>query len=377
MRRETSRTQPFKTCLLRVKKRDLLVQLFSQVCQVILLQATLLLLVQVFSRRFLSCLLLPLLLSALHHLLNGEQRRLDELLHFLCKAGNCWVCFVGQHNLPGKSGGLLSSFLAFHRQGVFRQAAPPCQVACAQALQRGGQEGDGGRQAVATAAVVAAEGVRHLSQSPSHNRQLRHGVRQGVNILAENGKKNIVTGWLSPFLPSMHVYSFGKRNVLRFDLMESWESFCQRKGKVISCRGTKTEKLQEPTVESLVRGIERLRVLEAKWTVQNRVFRRVHKVKDSHRDKTEQHAWSFFTAESAYLVLNSWWDWEPVERLKQEWCIRCSLNIQVHLATGNLHNSEWCIHCSLNIWVHLAIGNLHNSVLKVTLSSTMAALRIT
>ena len=57
------------------------------------------------------------------------------------------------------------------------------------------------------------------------------------------------------------VYSFGKRTVLRFDLKESREGFCQRgRGRSFHVEGLKTEKMKEPTVESLVRGIWRLGV---------------------------------------------------------------------------------------------------------------------
>ena len=45
----------------------------------------------------------------------------------------------------------------------------------------------------------------------------------------------------------MAVYSFGKRNILRFDLNESREGF--------HVEGQQTEKAQEPTAESLVQGI--------------------------------------------------------------------------------------------------------------------------
>ena len=58
-----------------------------------------------------------------------------------------------------------------------------------------------------------------------------------------------------------HGYSFGKRNVLRFDLNESREGFCRRgRGRSFPVDGPKTKKVQEPTVESLVQRIWRLRV---------------------------------------------------------------------------------------------------------------------
>ena len=80
------------------------------------------------------------------------------------------------------------------------------------------------------------------------------------------------------------VHNFGKRNVFRSDLNEAREGFCRRgRGRSFHVDGPKTEKAREPTVESLVRGIWRLRVSEAEWRV-----RKVCKVEDSHRDKTEQ-----------------------------------------------------------------------------------------
>ena len=59
----------------------------------------------------------------------------------------------------------------------------------------------------------------------------------------------------------------------------------------------KTEKAREPAVESLVRGIWRLRVSDA-----------------------EQRVWQSdtFIAENVYLVLNSLLNWKPVEKLKQK-----------------------------------------------------------
>ena len=55
------------------------------------------------------------------------------------------------------------------------------------------------------------------------------------------------------------VYSFGKRNVFRLHLKESIESVVRRgRGRSLNVDGPKTEKAQEPTVESLVRGIWRL-----------------------------------------------------------------------------------------------------------------------
>ena len=69
-----------------------------------------------------------------------------------------------------------------------------------------------------------------------------------------------------------HGYSFGKRNVLRFDLNESREGFCRRgRGRSFHVDGPKTEKAREPAVESLVRRIWRLRVSEAERKVQEGV----------------------------------------------------------------------------------------------------------
>ena len=60
------------------------------------------------------------------------------------------------------------------------------------------------------------------------------------------------------------VYNIGKRTVLRFDLKESREGFCGRgRGRSFPVEGPETEKAREPTVESWVRGIRRLRVSEA------------------------------------------------------------------------------------------------------------------
>ena len=59
-----------------------------------------------------------------------------------------------------------------------------------------------------------------------------------------------------------------KRFVFKFDLKESRESFCRRgRGRSFHAEGPKTEKAREPTVESLVRGIWRLRASEAERRV--------------------------------------------------------------------------------------------------------------
>ena len=68
------------------------------------------------------------------------------------------------------------------------------------------------------------------------------------------------------------VYSFGKINVFRLHLNESRDGFCQRgRGRSFHVDGPKTEKAREPTVESLVRGIWRLRVSEAERRVREGV----------------------------------------------------------------------------------------------------------
>ena len=65
------------------------------------------------------------------------------------------------------------------------------------------------------------------------------------------------------------VYNFGKINVFRLDLNECRESFCRRgRGRSSCVDGLKTEKAQEPTVESLVQGIWKLRLSEAEQRVQ-------------------------------------------------------------------------------------------------------------
>ena len=64
----------------------------------------------------------------------------------------------------------------------------------------------------------------------------------------------------------------GKRSVFRLDLNESREGFCRRgRGRSFYVDGPKTEKAREPTVESLVRGIWRLRVSETERRVREGV----------------------------------------------------------------------------------------------------------
>ena len=68
------------------------------------------------------------------------------------------------------------------------------------------------------------------------------------------------------------VYSVGKRNVFRLDLNESREGFCRRgRGRSFHADGPKTKKAWEPTVESLMQGIWKLRVSEAERRVREGV----------------------------------------------------------------------------------------------------------
>ena len=59
------------------------------------------------------------------------------------------------------------------------------------------------------------------------------------------------------------LYFGEKNNVLRLDLKECREGFFRRRGRSFHADWMKMEKAQEPTVESLVLGIWRLRVSEA------------------------------------------------------------------------------------------------------------------
>ena len=63
-----------------------------------------------------------------------------------------------------------------------------------------------------------------------------------------------------------------KRNVLRLNFKESREGFFRRgRGRSFHVEQPKTEKAREPTVESLVRGIWRLRLSEAEQSVREAV----------------------------------------------------------------------------------------------------------
>ena len=72
------------------------------------------------------------------------------------------------------------------------------------------------------------------------------------------------------------VYSFGREKnkikAFRLLLNESGEGFCRRgRGRSLHVDGPNTEKVQEPTVGSLERGIWRLRVSEAERRVRDGV----------------------------------------------------------------------------------------------------------
>ena len=65
---------------------------------------------------------------------------------------------------------------------------------------------------------------------------------------------------------------YGKETFFRLDLNESREGLCRRgRGRSFHVDGPKREKAREPTVESLVRGIWRLRVSEAERRVREGV----------------------------------------------------------------------------------------------------------
>ena len=66
--------------------------------------------------------------------------------------------------------------------------------------------------------------------------------------------------------------NFWGKKVFRIDLNESREGFCRRgRGRSFHVDGPKTEKARDPTMESLVRGICRLRVSEAERRVREGV----------------------------------------------------------------------------------------------------------
>ena len=109
-----------------------------------------------------------------------------------------------------------------------------------------------------------------------------------------------------------HVYNFGKRNVFRLHLNESREGFCRRgRRRSFHVDGPETEKAREPTVESLVRGIWRLRISSRAESTGGCV--KLKTVTEINRSSARD----TFIAESVYLVLNSLLDWKPVKKLKQ------------------------------------------------------------
>ena len=62
------------------------------------------------------------------------------------------------------------------------------------------------------------------------------------------------------------------KDVFRLDFNEPREGFCRRgRGRSFDVDGPKTEKAREPTAESLVRGIWRLRVSETERRVRESV----------------------------------------------------------------------------------------------------------
>ena len=70
----------------------------------------------------------------------------------------------------------------------------------------------------------------------------------------------------------MAIVFFGEKKVLRLNLNESRDGFCRGgRGRSFHVDGPKTEKAREPTLESLVRGIWRLRVSEAERRVREGV----------------------------------------------------------------------------------------------------------
>ena len=68
------------------------------------------------------------------------------------------------------------------------------------------------------------------------------------------------------------VYSLGNSNVFRLHFNETSEGFCWRgRGRSFHVDGPKTGKTREPAVESLVRGIWKLRGSEAERRVREGV----------------------------------------------------------------------------------------------------------
>ena len=73
------------------------------------------------------------------------------------------------------------------------------------------------------------------------------------------------------------------------------------------------EKVQEPTVESLVRGVLDFESIRSRAEVMGGCvkLKTVTEIRQSSAHNT-------FIAENVYIALNSLWDWEPVEKLKTE-----------------------------------------------------------
>ena len=103
---------------------------------------------------------------------------------------------------------------------------------------------------------------------------------------------------------------FWEKKSSRLDLNESREGFCRRgRGRSFLVDGVKQKKAREPTVESLVRGIWRLRVSEAE--------RRAREKLKTVTDIIWSSARNTLVADSIYLALNSLLDWKSLEKLKQ------------------------------------------------------------
>ena len=100
------------------------------------------------------------------------------------------------------------------------------------------------------------------------------------------------------------VHNFGKRNVFRLDLNESREGFCRRGRGNRKGAGTNSG-------ESGARNLEAESIRSGAGSTGRRVkLKTVTEIRRSSARDT-------FIAKSVYLVLNSLFDWKPVERLKQ------------------------------------------------------------
>ena len=102
------------------------------------------------------------------------------------------------------------------------------------------------------------------------------------------------------------VYSLGKRNVFRLHLNESRERFCRRGSGRSFCVGSGTN-----SGECGARNLEAESIRSGAKSTGGRVkLKTVTEIRRSSARDT-------FIAESVYLVLNSLFDWETVEKLKQ------------------------------------------------------------